>query len=61
MSITGKRRPVKRYFKGVESDFKARLEAEKALANLIAESGRGALQDPSSVTVRDWLSGARAP
>ena len=46
--IDGKRRRVTRYGR-------TEKEAEKHLADMIAESGRGALMAPSTATVQDWL------
>lgn len=48
--IDGKRRRVVRYAK-------TEKEAEKLLAEMIAESGRGMLTAPSTATVQDWLTG----
>ena len=48
--VGGKRKRVVRYGSSEK-------EAEKRLADLIAESGRGALQAPSTTTVAEWLDG----
>ncbi|MVN86861.1 tyrosine-type recombinase/integrase [Deinococcus sp. HMF7620] len=48
--IDGKRRRLTRYAK-------TEREAEQKLADMIAESGRGALQAPSTTTMKEWLDG----
>lgn len=48
--VDGKRRRITRYAR-------TERDAEKKLADMIAESGRGALQAPSSTTLKDWLDG----
>lgn len=49
----GQRRRITRYAKSEK-------EAEKVLAEMIAESGRGALQAPTTTTVKEWLDGQLA-
>ncbi|WP_034340320.1 tyrosine-type recombinase/integrase [Deinococcus misasensis] len=53
--LTGKRKTIKRYFKGPETDKKIKREAEKKLAELIADHGRGVLSDPTKLTVNEWM------
>lgn len=48
--VDGKRRRITRYAKSEK-------EAEKVLADMISESGRGALQAPTTTTVKEWLGG----
>ncbi|GGO30133.1 tyrosine-type recombinase/integrase [Deinococcus humi] len=48
--LDGKRRRITRYAA-------TEREAERKLADMIAESGRGALQAPSTTTVDEWLNG----